>query len=110
MGASAAHSSSDVSVAGDAPASSVAKGPPEGRDWRGRKTMEETMRVLTITELMRLTRTELCGLFTQITNELPRFPEGSPVRAMFQAGASRFLTLVAQRTGRSNRQGQCRSE
>ena len=36
--------------------------PPEGRDWRGRKMMEETMRVLTINELMRLTRIELCGL------------------------------------------------
>ena len=38
------------------------------------------MRVLTLTELMRLTRTELCGLFTQITNELSKFPEGSPER------------------------------
>ena len=44
------------------------------------KTMEETMRVLTLTELMRLTRIELCGLFTLITNELPTFPEGSPER------------------------------
>jgi hypothetical protein len=42
--------------------------------------MEETMRVLTINELMRLTRIELCGLFTQITNELATFPEGSPER------------------------------
>jgi hypothetical protein len=42
--------------------------------------MEEKMGVLTLTELMRLTRTELCGLFTQITNELPAFPEGSPER------------------------------
>ena len=38
------------------------------------------MRVLTLTELMRLTRIELCGLFTQITNELGTFPEGSPER------------------------------
>ncbi len=29
--------------------------PPEGRDWRGRKTMEANMRVLSIKELMRLT-------------------------------------------------------
>ena len=36
--------------------------PPEGRDWRGRKKMEETMRVLTINELMRLTRIELSDL------------------------------------------------
>ena len=30
--------------------------PPEGRDWRGRQAMEEPMRLLTIAELMRLTR------------------------------------------------------
>jgi hypothetical protein len=39
--------------------------------------MEETMRVLTLTELMRLTRIELCALLTRITNELPDLPEGS---------------------------------
>jgi hypothetical protein len=55
--------------------------PPEGRDWRGRKRMEETMRVLTINELMRLTRIELCDLVQQITSELPKYPEGSPERA-----------------------------
>lgn len=38
------------------------------------------MRVLTITELMRLTRTELCALLTRITNQLPDFPEGSAER------------------------------
>jgi hypothetical protein len=40
--------------------------------------MEVTMRVLTLTELMRLTRIELCDLAARITNELPKFPEGSP--------------------------------
>jgi hypothetical protein len=39
--------------------------------------MEETMRVLTITELLRLTRIELCDLATRITNKLPTFAEGS---------------------------------
>jgi hypothetical protein len=42
--------------------------------------MEETMRVLTLTELMRLTRTELCALAAQVTSELPTLPEGSPER------------------------------
>jgi hypothetical protein len=42
--------------------------------------MEETMRVLTLTELMRLTRIELCALLTRITNELPDLPEGSAER------------------------------
>jgi hypothetical protein len=43
--------------------------------------MEETMRVLTINELMRLTRIELCDLIWRITNELPTFPDSSPERA-----------------------------
>lgn len=38
------------------------------------------MQVLTLTELMRLTRVELCGLATQIANALTQLPEGSPDR------------------------------
>lgn len=38
------------------------------------------MQVLTLNELMRLTRIELCGLAAQITNALTQFPEGSPDR------------------------------
>ena len=52
--------------------------PSEGRDRRGQKLMEETMRVLTITELLRLTRKELCELAARITAVLPHYPEGSP--------------------------------
>src|SRR5258708_1627804 len=40
--------------------------------------MEETMRVLTIAELVRLSKIELCDLAARITNALPDFPEGSP--------------------------------
>jgi hypothetical protein len=44
--------------------------------------MEETVKVvLTINELMRLTRIELCDLARRITNELPKYLEGSPERA-----------------------------
>jgi hypothetical protein len=39
------------------------------------------MRMLTITELMRLTRTKLCALLTRIMNDLPDLPEGSVERA-----------------------------
>lgn len=35
------------------------------------------MRVLTITELLRLTRKELCDLAARITADLARYPEGS---------------------------------
>jgi len=38
------------------------------------------MRVLTINELMLLTRAELCGLAARITTELLTFREGSPQR------------------------------
>jgi hypothetical protein len=38
--------------------------------------MEETMRVLTLTELMRLTRSELLGLATRMTTALASLPEG----------------------------------
>jgi hypothetical protein len=33
--------------------------------------MEETMRLLTLTELMRLSKIELCDLLARITNALP---------------------------------------
>jgi hypothetical protein len=54
--------------------------PSEGRDHRGQKLMEETMRILTIHELMRMTRTELCMLAAQIAARLPTFREGSAAR------------------------------
>jgi hypothetical protein len=42
------------------------------------ETRQETMRVLTINELTRLTRIELCGLYRQIISILSELPEGSP--------------------------------
>ena len=44
--------------------------------------MEATMRVLTINQLMRLTRIELTDLYVRITNALPDMPEGSQNRQM----------------------------
>jgi hypothetical protein len=41
------------------------------------RRMEETMRVLTLNELMRLTRIELCALAARMTTALSEFPEGS---------------------------------
>jgi hypothetical protein len=43
--------------------------------------MEETMRVLTIDELWRMTRIELSDLARRIAGEFPQFAEGSPERA-----------------------------
>ena len=39
------------------------------------------MRVLTINELLRLTRKELCDLAARITASLPHYPEGSAEHA-----------------------------
>jgi hypothetical protein len=42
--------------------------------------MEETMRLLAIEELLRLSRIELCDLRRWIVNELPKFSAGSTGR------------------------------
>jgi hypothetical protein len=59
--------------------------------------MEETMRVLTLTDLMRLTRTELCALAARITNELPEFPEGSVERANALINLGTIRRVLARR-------------
>jgi hypothetical protein len=59
--------------------------------------MEETMRVLTINELMRLTRTELCGLAARITAELATFHEGSPQRTAACITLRNIRWVLAQR-------------
>jgi hypothetical protein len=74
-----------------------AQGLPQGRDWRGRKMMEETMRVLTIDELMLLTRIELCDLINRITIELPKYREGSPERAAGFASLRNIRLVSARR-------------
>jgi hypothetical protein len=62
------------------------QGPPsEGRDWRG-QAMEETMPHWTITELMYLTRDELCDLAAWIMHNLPELDAGTVAR--FNALAS----------------------
>jgi hypothetical protein len=59
-----------VPAAGGASASSAARAPSEGRDWRGH-AMGETMLLWTTNELMRLTRNELCDLAGRIEHVLP---------------------------------------
>jgi len=71
--------------------------PSEGRDWRGRKAMEETMRVLILTELMRLSKIELCDLLARITNALPDFPEGSVERANALLNLGNIRWILARR-------------
>jgi hypothetical protein len=67
-----------VSVAGDAPASSIA--PASVRRPRLARPKTDGGEV-TLTELMRLSKIELCDLLARITNALPEFAEGSVERA-----------------------------
>jgi hypothetical protein len=58
-----------------------AQGPPsKGRDWRGSKDGGKMKAALTIHELTRLTRSEVCHVASRITTELPSLPEDSPER------------------------------
>jgi len=55
------------------------------------------MRVLTITELLRLTRRELCELAARITAELPHYPEGSPERFAALTNLRNIRSALARR-------------
>jgi len=55
------------------------------------------MRVLTINELMRLTRTELCSLAASISAKLPAFREGSPQRTTACITLRNIRWVLAQR-------------
>ena len=55
------------------------------------------MRVLTLTELMRLTRIELCALAAQITNALADYPEGSIERDNALTNLRNIRSTLARR-------------
>jgi hypothetical protein len=61
------------------------------------KTMEEIMRVLTLLELMRLTRMELCDLMVQIANALRNYPEGSVERQNAITNLRNIARILANR-------------
>lgn len=55
------------------------------------------MRVLTIDELMRLTRIELCALLARVTNDLAALPEGSVERANAHVNLRYIRRVLASR-------------
>jgi hypothetical protein len=55
------------------------------------------MRVLTIIELMRLTRLQLCDLRLRVTRELDDYPEGSYEREAALASLRNIATALARR-------------
>ncbi|MGC1862519.1 MAG: hypothetical protein WA733_15740 [Methylocystis sp.] len=54
------------------------------------------MRLLTINELLRLTRRELCELAARINAALPSFPEGSAERATALANLTNIRAVLAR--------------
>jgi hypothetical protein len=61
--------------------------------------MESKMMVLTIVELMRLTRIELCDLAAKITNRLPDYPETSQAYANARESLRNIRRVLTQRRG-----------
>lgn len=55
------------------------------------------MRVLTILELMQMTRIELCDLAARITNALPDFPEASDGYAKARINLRNIRKVLAYR-------------
>ena len=55
------------------------------------------MQALTITELMRLSKIELCDLAARITNTFPEFPEGSIERFNAVTNLRNIRLILARR-------------
>ena len=54
------------------------------------------MRVLTLTELLRMTRTELCALITEIASGMADLPEGTPELHNAHANLSKIRWALAR--------------
>jgi hypothetical protein len=59
--------------------------------------MEETMKVLTINQLWRMTRIELSGLAQRIATRLAAYPEGSPARTAALISLRNIRYVLARR-------------
>jgi hypothetical protein len=59
--------------------------------------MEETMRVLPLTELVRMSRIELCDLAARITNALAEFPPESGAYANARINLRNIRCTLTQR-------------
>jgi hypothetical protein len=55
------------------------------------------MKVYSITELMRLTRAELCVRLNQVAATVPAFREGSPQRTTAYINLSNIRAILARR-------------
>jgi hypothetical protein len=61
------------------------------------ETMEKNMMVLSVIELMRLTRIELCDLAARITNALPDYPATSESYANARLTLRNIRRVLARR-------------
>ena len=96
MAASALHSSTSLRSQAMHPPSKV-QGLRQKAAIGAVETMEETMQVLTLNELMRMTRTELCSLVAKITAALPTFREGSAQRMAAFINLRNIHAVLARR-------------
>jgi hypothetical protein len=86
-----------VPVAGDAATSTTALSRSARRPRSSRsKRMEETMTILTINELLRLTKGELLELHSFFTNQLAELPEGSAERHDTLATLANVRAILAR--------------
>lgn len=56
----------------------------------------EDMKILTLTELLRMTRAELFGLLTEVAAMLAELPEGSPERHIAEANLHKIRWALAR--------------
>jgi hypothetical protein len=88
----------DVPVASDAATSSGARASTRRPRLARPQALEEAMRILTIGELMRLSRIELCHLARRMTKKLATCPTGSPQHAIALNNLRRIRYVLARRT------------
>jgi hypothetical protein len=90
------HSSSPFRPQAMQPPPPSQRPPSEGRGWRG-QVMEETVPLWTVTELMHLTRDELCDLADRIVTIVPELEAGSLERLRALTSLDNIRRVMALR-------------
>jgi hypothetical protein len=91
-----AHSSTALRSQAMHPPPPAQRPPSEDRDWRG-QTTEETMSIWTVSELMELTRDELCEVASLIKQKLAALEADSLERVCALASLENIRRVVVRR-------------
>jgi hypothetical protein len=86
-----------VAGASGAPASSCARAASRRPPIVAGATMGETMRVLTIVELLHLTKIELCNLVAKVVSDIPMLVEGTQQRPNALTSLRNIRFVLARR-------------